>query len=824
MNLKPHTWLVLAVLACPMLTTAQIDTQDNQRPLVRTCEAEPGELPSRLCLTKLQPGDQLQVSSDSAEVLKAEPTGISWRKTADPAAGTCWKSLAQSREVVPPLQLSLLEPGQGLTMSVERMLADGSQLQVTRMILRTADGDLALGPETIATVRSMVRITVKTALAPGQGLHLDDQGRAHLPAGSPSLAALAGQTRQIEPYIVASAEVEGDWKILDSVSGSGNARNIDLLCSGGVYAGSKITIGSAPANATITSIDLDANVYHPIDIDRFRVGLFRNLGGFKQLYTGSQSGSNWLAIDVNSAPFWTGQYVNAFYHLGTCAIYAIEGGYLQSWTLTLYYDPPAGGNIDLQAGNISSAAASVEAGDSISVTWDGLVAGTGTVGGSFSTGFYISPDTTITNADTLIGSRTENTANNPGDTFGDVGHSLTIPGGTTSGNYYLGMIIDRNFDIDESNESNNTAWTSLTITSGGGANNIDLLAGSLIPSASKLKPGEEFNASLLIFVAGTGTVPDEYIASFYLSPDSLITTSDRLIRLKGNLNATDPGETFYRSVFALPVPALYPVGPAYLGMFVDYDDRIDETNESNNIISVPVVITSGRVYIPASAHAAGVGTSQWVTDLEVRAEGGSNLIFTIELLEKDTSNISPEVETLSIPGGACERFTDVLSTVFDYDGAAALRLTPISGKLFTTSRTYNDSAGGTFGQYIAGELEEDALQAGQEAILIQLSQSATSGTGFRTNLGFVNTTDLTVWVRMDAYYASGLLLGSKNKKLLPYGHHQVNEVFKQWGNLNVEDGYIIVSTATSGGAFFAYASVVDNMTDDPVYVPMKLLQ
>jgi hypothetical protein len=825
MILKPHFWLALAVSVWPVVTTAQIDMQDNQRPLIRTCEAGPGELTSRLCLANLQPGDQLMVASDSADVMKAGHAGVSWLKAADThsAEGICWKSLAQSHQAEPPLQLSLLEPGQGLTMSVERMLADGSQLQVTRMVLRTADGDLALGPETIATVRSMFRVTGKTALAPGQGFHLDDQGRAHLPAGSPSLAALAGQTRQIEPYIVASAEVEGDWKILDSVSGSGNARNIDLLCSGGVYAGSKITIGSAPANATITSVDLDANIYHPIDISRFKVGLFRNLGGFKQLYTGSQSGSNWLAIDVNLAPYWTGQYVNAFYHLGTCAIYAIEGGYLQSWTLTLYYDPP-GGNIDLQAGNISASTASVDAGDSVSVTWDGLVAGTGTVGGSFSTGLYLSPDNNITIADTLLASRNENTANDPGDTFGDNGYSLTIPGGTAPGYYYLGIIIDRNFDIDESNESNNVAWTALTVTSASVSNDIDLIAASLTASASKLQPGETYTVSYLGFVAGTGTVPNTFPVGIYLSDDSTITTDDTRVTIRTGYSTDEPGETFYESAYTLPVPASYPVGPAYLGVFVDYSDRNDETNESNNTLSIPVVITSGSVYIPAAAHAAGVGTSQWMTDLEVRALGGSNLVFTIELLEKDTSNTSPEIETLSIAAGACERFNDVLSTVFDFDGAAALRLTPVTGELIATSRTYNDSPSGTFGQYIAGESEENALPAGQEAILIQLSQSATSGIGFRTNLGFVNTTNLTVWVRIDAYYASGLLLGTKNQKLLPYGHHQVNEVFKQWGNPNVEDGFIIVSTATSGGAFFAYASVVDNMTDDPVYVPMKLIE
>ncbi len=36
---------------------------------------------------------------------------------------------------------------------------------------------------------------------------------------------------------------------------------------------------------------------------------------------------------------------------------------------------------------------------------------------------------------------------------------------------------------------------------------------------------------------------------------------------------------------------------------------------------------------------------------------------------------------------------------------------------------------------------------------------------------------------------------------------------------DVNDAFAIVTSSTDGAAFFAYASVVDNGTNDPIFVP-----
>jgi hypothetical protein len=54
-------------------------------------------------------------------------------------------------------------------------------------------------------------------------------------------------------------------------------------------------------------------------------------------------------------------------------------------------------------------------------------------------------------------------------------------------------------------------------------------------------------------------------------------------------------------------------------------------------------------------------------------------------------------------------------------------------------------------------------------------------------------------------------------------HGQIDRIFQQVTGSDVSDGYIVVSTTTPGGRFFAYASVVDNASGDPVYIPAIII-
>ena len=118
-----------------------------------------------------------------------------------------------------------------------------------------------------------------------------------------------------------------------------------------------------------------------------------------------------------------------------------------------------------------------------------------------------------------------------------------------------------------------------------------------------------------------------------------------------------------------------------------------------------------------------------------------------------------------------------------------------------------------------------ACDDGEEGRLIQLShRDASARTGFRTNIGFVNTTGSPIDMKVDLYKADGALLGTVQDPathLPPWGFAQVNGVFGPFAT-SLEDGYAVVRTSTLGGRFFAFATVIDNhLTGDPIFVPAQ---
>jgi subtilase family serine protease len=103
---------------------------------------------------------------------------------------------------------------------------------------------------------------------------------------------------------------------------------------------------------------------------------------------------------------------------------------------------------------------------------------------AFSVGFYLSPDQTITTADTLIGTRTVNLglagqAETPTEAT-----SVTVPNSVGAGTYYVGMIIDPSNAVAEWAEDNNVEVGASPIT-------IAALVSSLMVQAEDYDQGGE---------------------------------------------------------------------------------------------------------------------------------------------------------------------------------------------------------------------------------------------------------------------------------------------------------------------------------------------
>ncbi len=242
---------------------------------------------------------------------------------------------------------------------------------------------------------------------------------------------------------------------------------------------------------------------------------------------------------------------------------------------------------------------------------------------------------------------------------------------------------------------------------------------------------------------------------------------------------------------------------------------------SGDVTRVLYRFTTEIFYVPAAAHIGGVGDTQWVSDLEIHNSADTTGDFSIALLPKGQDNSSPETVFFSLEPSSSAGYEDALQDLFDYTGSAALRVVTTGGDLMVSSRTYNNQPSGTFGQYIAGYTEAEALVAGQEGRLTGLSFSTNPGTGYRTNIGFANACGATISVDISLFAADGFEIGRTTVELGPYSYEQVTNVFNAVSAGDVEHGFAVVETTTAGARYFAYASVVDNRSGDGIYIPAR---
>jgi len=382
------------------------------------------------------------------------------------------------------------------------------------------------------------------------------------------------------------------------------------------------------------------------------------------------------------------------------------------------------------------------------------------------------------------------------------GNPLGLPGGSTFGQYI--PALGRGEAIAFGEEGRLIQLSHSTVTSGGVRTNLGLV--NITPT------------------------PLDALVELYMADGVLL----------GTVPVTLPpfGYQQLNRVFASVTPGDVADGYAVVrtttagGRFFAYASVVDNlTGDPIAItaVKVPVEEPAGKgepIYVVAAAHLSGVGNTNWRTDAEIHCWGDITASFTIELLEHGVGNSAPSFsKNYTLASGQSLRLEDILSSEFGFSGAAALRVTPAAGHVIVTSRTYNLlgegnnaglPAGATFGQYIPGVTLADAIREGEEGRLIQLSHTPGVASGFRTNLVLVNATAKQIVVDVELYDSEGNLLGTTSRTLLAYEYRQLNAVFALVTTATVADGYAVVRTTTSGGAVFALASVVDNLTGDPV--------
>jgi hypothetical protein len=166
-------------------------------------------------------------------------------------------------------------------------------------------------------------------------------------------------------------------------------------------------------------------------------------------------------------------------------------------------------------------------------------------------------------------------------------------------------------------------------------------------------------------------------------------------------------------------------------------------------------------------------------------------------------------------------YSDVLKSLFDLDsGYGAVRLTASTFGLLAQTQTSTPGGGGSFGQSVPLPfLSEDFVKAGYPRYIIGVRDDAI----FRTNLIVTNSKEIPTEVEVTLVANNGDIVGSQRVTLPPLGMTQLSRVARTLGGgADIIDARLMLSTPTEGARVAAYASVIDNTTNDPrTLLPMS---
>ncbi len=231
--------------------------------------------------------------------------------------------------------------------------------------------------------------------------------------------------------------------------------------------------------------------------------------------------------------------------------------------------------------------------------------------------------------------------------------------------------------------------------------------------------------------------------------------------------------------------------------------------------ALPDLETSSTLIVPVAASSPGAQGTRWKTDLTLAADASGDVDdVRLHLVTSATDGSEPLEVALGLAQSSGVQLRDVVRTAMEQDPAVGALVITSSAPIAAVSRTFNDDPSGTYGQMVPALPLSAARTGTTPTTLIQLARTSR----FRTNFGFANLTDQPLTLQAAASRADGSSLGTWPVSLGPYGFLQQNDPLSWLTGDPVEDAFVVVSAADADARYIAYASVVDNVSGDAVFV------
>ena len=266
-------------------------------------------------------------------------------------------------------------------------------------------------------------------------------------------------------------------------------------------------------------------------------------------------------------------------------------------------------------------------------------------------------------------------------------------------------------------------------------------------------------------------------------------------------------QTYFPSVAGRSFDALSMRVVSSAGEAVSVYGSVVDNRTQDPIYLQGMVAPAGRTLtIPTIARVPGANNTFWRSDVTIFNPGSELIVTTIRYYAPD----GMRTRTQSVPARRTIVLEDVVTEMGAPAGSGALEIAwTTTTAPVVTSRTYTTAAnGGTYGQAI------DPATFRQDQYVTGLR----SDISFRSNLGFVNSGTAAIEVDATLLSSRGSVLGTARVQVPAKGQVQylVSSLFPSVNPMSL--GNFTLQARANSATLFAYGSIVDNGSGDPVFI------
>jgi|SRR5687767_2138734 len=239
-------------------------------------------------------------------------------------------------------------------------------------------------------------------------------------------------------------------------------------------------------------------------------------------------------------------------------------------------------------------------------------------------------------------------------------------------------------------------------------------------------------------------------------------------------------------------------------------------NFSGDPTFYPAAAPAASVYLPGIARVTGYGSAFFSTDLSIANVGDQAATVEVTFLEHDRDNNRAPSRFLTLAPRETRRISDALGALFGVSesyGALAVEGGD-SDRIVVTERisTQAGSGVGTVGQQVDALSDDAFFPSGS---ILGLRQDA----GFRSNVGLFNPEPFEASVTLTLRRSDGAVIGRTIVSVPPLGYVQRNLAVLFPESPMPEGEVLTLSIDSPRLDVFAFAAVIDNVSQDPTFSP-----